>query len=120
MPNPVIHWEIMARDRKKMQEFYSHLFGWTVNDSNPMNYGLVDTAAGGINGGIMQTEPGQPSIVTFYVDVEDPAATLARAETLGGKTLMPATPIPNVGTIGLFQDPEGHCIGIIKMPMPAA
>jgi predicted enzyme related to lactoylglutathione lyase len=119
VPNPVIHWEIMARDRKKMQEFYSDLFGWTVNDNNPMNYGLVDTAAGGINGGIMQTVPPQPSLVTFYVDVEDPAGTLARAESLGGKTVLPATPIPNVGTIGMFQDPEGHCIGIIKMLKPA-
>ncbi len=120
MPNPVIHFEIMAHDRKKAQEFYATLFGWTINDNNPMNYGLVDTGAGGINGGIMQTQPPQPSLVTFYVDVEDPAATLAKAEALGGKICLPATPIPNVGTIGLFTDPEGHCIGIIKMLKPAA
>ena len=60
------------------------------------------------------------SIVTFYVHVENPAGTLAKVAALGGKTLMPPTPIPNVGTIGLFQDPEGHCIGIIKMLQPPA
>ena len=120
MPNPVIHWEIAARDRKKVQEFYASLFGWSVNDNNPMNYGLVDTAAGGINGGIMQCQGEQPPYVTFYVHVEDPAATLARATSLGGKICLPATPIPDVGTIGLFQDPEGHLIGIIKMLRPPA
>jgi predicted enzyme related to lactoylglutathione lyase len=52
--------------------------------------------------------------------VDDPAATLARAESLGAKTVIAAMPIPNVGTIGMFQDPEGHCIGIIKMQKPAA
>src|SRR5439155_21316619 len=99
---------------------YAKRFGWTVDDKNPMNYGVVHTGAGGINGGIMQAVPEQPSIVTFYVHVEDPAATLANAAALGGKTLMPPTPIPNVGTIALFQDPEGHCIGIIKMLQPPA
>jgi predicted enzyme related to lactoylglutathione lyase len=117
VPNPVIHWEITAQDQKKLQEFYASLFGWKINDNNPMGYGLVDTAAGGINGGLMQRQGSQPSYVTFYVSVEDPAATLAQATSLGGKTCLPATPIPDVGTIGMFQDPEGHVIGIIK-PLP--
>jgi predicted enzyme related to lactoylglutathione lyase len=120
VPNPVIHWEIAAQDRKKLQEFYASLFGWKVNDDNPMGYGLVDTAAGGINGGIMQCQGSQPSYVTFYVHVDDPAATLAKVASLGGKTCLPPTPIPNVGTIGMFQDPEGHVIGIIKMLHPPA
>ncbi len=120
MPNPVIHWEIAAQDRKKLQQFYADLFGWKVNDDNPMQYALMDSGAGGINGGIMQRQGPQPSYVTFYVSVEDPAATLDKASALGGKTCLPATPIPNVGTIGMFLDPEGHVIGVIKMLRPAA
>jgi predicted enzyme related to lactoylglutathione lyase len=120
VPNPVIHFEIAAGDRKKLQQFYTNLFGWKINDDNPMNYGVVDTAAGGINGGFMQRQGEQPSYVTFYVSVDDPAATLAKATSLGGKTCLQATPIPNVGTIGMFQDPEGHVIGVIKMLKPQA
>jgi predicted enzyme related to lactoylglutathione lyase len=120
VPNPVIHWEIAAHDRKKLQQFYANLFGWTVNDNNEMNYGLIDTAAGGINGGIMQMSPGQPSYVTFYVGVEDPAAALARAAELGGKTILPPMPVPNVGTVAMFLDPEGHCIGLFKPAKGAA
>jgi predicted enzyme related to lactoylglutathione lyase len=115
VPNPIVHWEIWARDRKKLQEFYGRLFDWRINDDNPMKYGLVDTAAGGINGGIMQVDPGQPLNVTFYVHVEDLAATLAKVAELGGKTVVPPTPIPDVGMFALFLDPEGHCLGIIKM-----
>ena len=50
-----------------------------------------------------------PGHVTFYVEVEDPAAYLARAEKLGGKTVVPPTEIPKSGlTFAFFADPEGH------------
>jgi predicted enzyme related to lactoylglutathione lyase len=114
VPNPVVHWEIGARDRKKLQGFYAEVFGWAINDDNPMNYGMVDTGGGGINGGIMQTVPEQPAYLTMYVSVEDLAATLKRVESLGGKTVVPPTPIPNVGAFALFLDPEGHCVGLFK------
>ena len=55
MANPVMHFEIMAKgDRKRTQEFYTQLFGWHVDDDNPMNYGMVDTHSdgAGIGGGI--------------------------------------------------------------------
>jgi predicted enzyme related to lactoylglutathione lyase len=120
VPNPVIHWEIAAQDRKKLQQFFADLFGWKVNDDNPMQYGVVDSGPGGINGGIMQCQGPQPAYVTFYVSVDNPAATLEKATSLGGKVCLPATPIPNVGTIGMFQDPEGHVIGVIKMDRPPA
>ena len=114
MPNPVVHWEIWARDRKKLQDFYRRLFDWTINDDNPMNYGMVDTGGGGINGGIMQPDPGTPAGLTFYVQVDDLQAYLDKAQGLGGQTLVPPTPIPGVGAFALFQDPEGHCVGLFK------
>ena len=54
MPQPVIHFEISTRDRVKITDFYSLLFGWQVNADNPMNYGLANTKDGelGIDGGI--------------------------------------------------------------------
>jgi predicted enzyme related to lactoylglutathione lyase len=47
------------------------------------------------------------------VDVEDVAATLKKAESLGGKTLVPPVDIPN-GTFAWMQDPEGNTVGLWK------
>ena len=70
MPNPVVHWEIATNNVDKSAEFYSKLFDWHVDSSNPMNYGMVDThAQGGINGGI--GDEGGRTGVMFYVEVDD-------------------------------------------------
>jgi predicted enzyme related to lactoylglutathione lyase len=76
-----------------------------------MDYGMVDNGGRGINGGIA-TAP-EPSAV-FYVGVPDPQATLDKAESLGGKTTVPVTEIPNIVTFAQFQDPDGNLIGIVK------
>ena len=114
MPNPVIHWEIQSNQPEKVQEFFTKLFDWHIDANNPMNYGMVDThAEGGINGGIGPT-PGGPNQVTFYVQVDDLQAYLDKAESLGGKTIMPPTEIPDVVTLAMFADPEGNVIGMVK------
>ncbi|MDE3057853.1 MAG: VOC family protein [Bacteroidota bacterium] len=114
MAAPVTHFEVNARDGKRAQEFYSNLFGWTINVVEG-GYGLVDTGVKmGINGGVGQTmEGGQPN-VTFYIQVEDPQAYLDKAVGLGGRVVTPVTEIPNMVTFAQFADPEGNVIGIIK------
>lgn len=90
MANPVMHFEIMAKGyRKRTQEFYTQLFGWHVDDDNPMNYGMVDTHSdgAGIGGGI--SGDGHYPNVTIYVGVDDLQAALDKAESLGGKTVAP-------------------------------
>jgi len=66
----------------------------------------------GIGGGVGQAPEG-PGHVTFYVEVDDPQATLDKVESLGGKTIMPVTEMEMV-TFALFADPEGHVVGIAK------
>ena len=34
MPNPVVRWELTARDAQKTQEFYASLFGLQADSSN--------------------------------------------------------------------------------------
>ncbi len=114
MPNPVTHFEIMGKDGKKLQDFYGKLFGWHIDANNPMNYGLVDTHTGkGIGGGI-GPEIGGGKRVTVYAEVDDLAATLKKAESLGGKTIMPPTDVPGGPSIAMFTDPEGNIMGISK------
>ena len=113
MPNPVIHWEITGKDAPKLQQFYANLFGWNVDSNNPMNYGLVDTQTeDGINEGIAQ-EQESATRVTVYVQVDDLQAYLDKAESLGGKTILPPTVIPDTVTLAMFTDPEGNIMGMV-------
>ena len=112
MPNPVVHFEIAGSDPKALQEFYGALFGWDINSDNPMNYGVVDTQAGGINGGI-EGEVRAPGTVV-YVEVNDLQAYLDKIEQAGGKTVTPVTEIPDMVTFATFTDPEGNVMGLVK------
>jgi predicted enzyme related to lactoylglutathione lyase len=49
----------------------------------------------------------------FYVEVDDVKLSLDRAESLGGKILIPPVDIPP-GTFFWFADPEGNTIGLWK------
>jgi predicted enzyme related to lactoylglutathione lyase len=112
---PVTHFEINAKDAPATQKFYRDLFGWGIDANNPQNYGIIDTKAKGtgINGGIGASQQGN-SFVTFYVETDDPAATLAEVERLGGRRVMEPLASGNV-VYALFADPEGNVIGLAKM-----
>jgi len=120
MGQPVVHFEVVGKDGEKLQRYYSELFGWEINADNPMKYGMVPregnvSAEGvGIGGGVGQGPDGYPGHVTFYVEVPDVEAALAKAESLGGTRVMgPEKPMDMV-VIGLFNDPEGHVIGVVE------
>jgi predicted enzyme related to lactoylglutathione lyase len=121
MGQPVVHFEIIGQDGPKLFTFYSELFGWQIQADNPMGYGLVPreenlTGEGiGIGGGIGAGAPeGYPGHVTFYVGVPDVEAALAKAQALGGTRMMgPESPMEGV-TNGLFNDPEGHVVGVVQ------
>jgi uncharacterized protein len=120
MGQPVVHFEITGQDPRKLHEYYSELFGWEINAENPMNYGIVaregnvNAEGVGIGGGVGGGPEGYPGHVTFYVEVPDVEAALAKAESLGGSRLMgPEQPMEGL-EIGLFNDPEGHVIGVVK------
>ncbi len=115
MTRPVVHFEIIGRDGTKLQDFYRALFGWSIDANNPMNYGLVQPGIGGpepgIGGGIAG---GESPRVTIYVQVVDLNETLRKAESMGGKTVMPPSDVPGGPTLAQFSDPEGNLIGLVK------
>jgi predicted enzyme related to lactoylglutathione lyase len=113
MPNPVVHFEIIGGSSKQLQDFYSSLFDWKIDSNNEYNYGMVDTASGaGIAGGIAADMDGHGSRVTVYAQVPDVQASLNKAEQLGGKVLLPPTPIGQM-TIAMFSDPAGNTMGLM-------
>jgi hypothetical protein len=118
MGNPVVHFEVIGRDGKKLQSFYGGVFGWKVEADNPMNYGIVsnEDTGGGIGGGIGQGDGN--TAVTFYISVDDPEAYLKKVEAAGGKTVMPVTEIPGMVIMAQFADPEGNVVGLVKDGYP--
>jgi predicted enzyme related to lactoylglutathione lyase len=48
------------------------------------------------------------------VEVPDVEAALAKAESLGGKRTMGPDQVPGGPVIGLFQDLDGHTVGVAQ------
>jgi predicted enzyme related to lactoylglutathione lyase len=119
MGQPVVHFEITARDASRLHAYYSELFGWEIDAGNPMNYGIVAREDNigedgvGIGGGIAQGPEGYGGHVTFYVQVPDVEASMAQAESLGGTRMMGPEEVMEGLVIGLFEDPEGNVIGVM-------
>ena len=121
MANPVAYFEIGGRGAEGLSEFYSELFGWKIEDMGAASaagspYWDIRTEEGGIPGGIIKTDENMPpSYTMFYVRCDDLQAALDKAETLGGKAVLPPTDIAGgMGQIAVFMDPENNPIGLHK------
>lgn len=130
-PNPVVHFELPAEDKKRMAEFYSGVFGWKTQMMGPEmgEYVVVTTTEvdektkrpkepGAINGGFYKrTKPDQyPSVV---IAVDDIYAAMKKVEEAGGKALGGQTPgkpddIPGIGLYSAIIDTEGNRVGMLQ------
>jgi len=114
MPNPVIHFEVLGNDAEALQRFYGQAFDWPMQDVMEGSYYMVNPGADrGIEGGVGSAQGGSGH-VTFYVEVDDPAAALEKISSLGGRTVQEPMDVPGGPTIALFADPEGHVVGLVK------
>jgi predicted enzyme related to lactoylglutathione lyase len=122
MGQPVVHFEVVGQDADQLRSYYGDLFGWKFDavGGGPTDYSTVprddnvNSEGVGIGGGLGAGPEGYPGHVTFYVEVPDVEASLAKAEELGGTRMMgPDKPVEGL-EIGLFNDPEGHTIGVVK------
>jgi len=114
MACPVVHFEIGCKDQQKTQEFYGKLFDWKIHTEG--RAAMIAAEPAGIGGHITALGHEPFHYTTFYVQVDDVAAYLAKAATLGGKTLVPPIDIPT-GIFAWMQDPEGNTVGLWK-PKP--
>ena len=115
--HPIVHIEIPAKKAEEAGKFYGDLFGWKIEADPTYNY-VQFIAEGGPGGGFVEVgQSGMPieyksDSLLVYVGTDDIDATLAKVESLGGKTLMPKTEIPQVGWWGVFSDPTGNRVAL--------
>jgi predicted enzyme related to lactoylglutathione lyase len=121
--NTVDWFEIGTDDPEAAQRFYGELFGWSSHkdeSDTTMDYRLITAAkADRPSGGILNTGGKFPNYAIFYVLVKDVAATVAKAERLGAKALVPPTTAPDGLVFAQLHDPAGNQIGIFR-PAPSS
>ena len=116
MAKRVVHFEIPCDDPQKTMDFFKKVFGWSFEQFGTENYWMVVTgpeSTPGINGGLMKRQnPGQP--VANSIQVEDLDQCLTEIAQAGGTVVVPKMPIPSVGWLAYFKDPDGNIHGVYQ------
>ncbi|HET7679122.1 MAG TPA: VOC family protein [Xanthobacteraceae bacterium] len=114
MANPFVHIELMSTDIGKAKEFYGKLFNWKLEDMpmQDMTYTMIQVGEG-TGGGMMQNPmPNAPSSWIPYVDVDDLAASTAKAKSLGAAVLKENVEVMGRGAFSIMTDPTGAMLGL--------
>ena len=128
--DPVIHFEMPAKDKERMAKFYSGVFGWKaqMHGEDLGNYVTVSTTEtgedgrpttpGAINGGFYpvtsEMPPQHPSLV---IAVKDLRESIKQIKNAGGNVEGDPVTIPGVGEFVYFSDTEGNRVSILQPSM---
>jgi predicted enzyme related to lactoylglutathione lyase len=114
MSHPVVHAEIRSSDPDATRAFFGGLFGWTYPTEGAFpGYTFVDTGAPDSLYTAISPLQGDGDLVTFFVGVDDLAASLADTTRLGGRVVQEAVDVPGV-RFALIADPQGHVVGLAQ------
>lgn len=116
MPNrhgSFIWYELMSKNPDASKKFYDGVVGWNIGPKAPgdMDYRMISAPDGNIGGVLRLTDEmskhGARPTWLAYFGVDDVDDTVAKIVGAGGKVLMPAWNIPDVGRIAMVTDPQG-------------
>jgi predicted enzyme related to lactoylglutathione lyase len=130
MPNSqgsFIWYELITPDLDGAKRFYDAVVGWDIEarSSMPgMDYRMIRRSDGGNAGGVMPLSDemrshGARPVWLGYISVGDVDAAVSAIEADGGKTMMPAWDIPDVGRIAMVADPQGAPFYVMDPKPPA-
>ena len=107
MSVPIVYFEITGPDSAKLKEFYSGVFGWSIDAQSA----IAAASTGGLRGGVRQ----DPAEKVIYLGVPSIVDALKQIEAAGGATIVPRTVVPGVVTFALFTDPAGNRMGLAEI-----
>lgn len=119
--NRPVHFEIPSANVDSAIAFYQGVFGWKFTRWGQEDYWLVTTGDThpGIDGGLMvRRHPEQPVVNT--IDVASLDDTVPAIEEAGGTIVVPKMPIPTIGWLAYFKDPDGNLFGVMQSDPSAA
>jgi len=101
-------------DIEATKTFYTSVFGWTANEGGPETGGYVIFNKGDspVAGAGPHMSEDQPTVWNTYFATDDAAATQQRIEAAGGKVLMNAMDVMDLGRMGLYTDSVGTVFGV--------
>ena len=127
-PNPkgdFIWYELMTPDAEGAKAFYDAVVGWNISEGAPefQGYRMIGRSDGGNAGGVLplndeMQQHGARPMWLGYISVADVDQAIAAITQAGGKSLMPAFDIPNIGRIALIADPQGVPFYVMKATPP--
>jgi uncharacterized protein len=111
--------ELGTTEQQAAKAFYTKLFGWNVTEF-PMGpgetYSVFQLNGRDTGGGYTlrkdQRDQGVPPHWMLFIAVEDVDATVARIAKAGGKVVMPAIDVMELGRMAVLQDPTGAVFSI--------
>lgn len=112
----IVHFDMQAEDPEKLIPFYEKVFGWNFNkwEGGKFEYWLIETGSKdkpGIDGGLSRKGEGN---AVNTIDVPDIDEYIRKIKENGGEILVVKMPIPGVGWLAYFKDPEGNTFGIMQ------
>lgn len=118
MHNNLASFAIHADDVQRCRRFYESMFGWRFEPWGPPDFYLIhtgDQAKPGVQGLMhKRQEPrgaGGPNCFECTIAVDDIDAVTSAITKHGGRIIMEKAPIPTVGILTKFEDPEGNALG---------
>lgn len=113
--NTITHIEIPAPDLQSAVDFYSTVFNWNIEISQPSVYAFFrigqTQTGGGLDAGLSVAGEKQGSQIV--VDVESVDQSLKKIESAGGAIILPGTEIEGGhGYYAIFRDPNGNYLQI--------
>lgn len=111
-----VHFEVHGEEPEALAEFYSSVFGWTVDRWEDQEYWLLGTGDEVIGGAIAPVQDHGQSVV-MTMEVDDLAAAVERCRLAGGEVIVAEAPIPGVGMLAQIRDPAGVLFGLLEPEM---
>ena len=125
--NPVVHFEMPAKDKKRVVDFYSKVFGWGMTQLGPDmgDYVLAQTTEtdenkmvktpGTINGGFfMYKDDDLNRAPHLVISVDDIDESIKKVQDAGGKIEGEKMEIPGIGMYVSIRDSEDNIVGILQ------
>ena len=113
MGNPVVQWQIVAREPEKVASFYAKTFDWQVRTDNALGYRTFETGSNrGIPGGVWPSPPEGHNLLQLFIEVDDIDAYVAKAMSNGATVIVPKSQLPDGDALAILLDPAGLSFGL--------